>query len=568
MPSMQSIDDSMVISAQAVHIGAGNARKTLEDSAEATVVRLSDGALLHVGIVADGMGGIEGGEVASRLAVETILDTLAAGKLLALPLLLKVALQDAHDRVVQKRRELGFDHMGTTATLVAITLNNRLYLAHVGDSRAYLIRNHEIFQLTQDHSWGLEMLRAGRLTAEEVAVHERRDLLARYLGSPMGVDVDLGLRISPDQDDQEAYANQGFQLLPGDRVLLCSDGLIKNRRRTLEHYVEEHEIISIADQYDPNEAAKVLINLALERQVDDNVSVVILEVNDRPRVEAPDAPTVVGRSTAAGRLETRVPAPEPVLDPFIPPAVPAPSRPPAARPTREAAALPNSKVKTTKPLLTLFLVSVAVVGAVLIGIFVMTWLGVSPFGAVTNQVRVVEVVGRAEVDPANGEPYLASSGSVIRVRSKFHSIVVGQGSRVALSTTIEGADAILYLSENSMLWIDPDKHELFFFRNGQMLVYLPEGGPVTLPVGDNYRVTLYGSLIGVKYTPGEAGGVPFLTIHCLQGPCEVGGVSLQSCERTTRLADGALELPSALVGIEWMALVGDALQSQMFCPPD
>ncbi|MGE5549837.1 MAG: Stp1/IreP family PP2C-type Ser/Thr phosphatase [Bacteroidota bacterium] len=205
-------------------------------------------------LVADGMGGHRGGEVASRLAVEAIL-----------------AAADGHDPLAELRAGFGaayraiLDHatahpecegMGTTVA-AAILTDGRGYLAHIGDSRIYRFRGGKLELLTRDHSLVEEMVRQGTLSAEEARSHPRRSILTRVLGTAEAPRVE--------------YAE--IDLARGDIILLCTDGL------TAE--LTEDEIQSIlASGDDPAVDADRLVMMADEHGGSDNITVIVVEYGD------------------------------------------------------------------------------------------------------------------------------------------------------------------------------------------------------------------------------------------------------------------------------------------------
>ena len=222
--------------------------------------------------VADGMGGHRAGEVASATALEALRAAVAAGQ----PL--RKAIEGANDAVLEKSES---DHelhgMGTTLTAGMLGTDGSLTVGHVGDSRAYLIRDGELSQITEDHSLVEEMVRAGELTPEQAEVHPQRSIITRALGIDPVVDVDL----------------YPIQLRAGDRVLLCSDGLTT--------MVRPEEIATILGrEHDPKQAAQLLVDAANAAGGEDNVTALILEA-----VEVPDevavAPVVDDGRDAAGR---------------------------------------------------------------------------------------------------------------------------------------------------------------------------------------------------------------------------------------------------------------------------
>lgn len=211
-------------------------------------------------VVADGMGGHLGGEVAARMAVEQLLEAYRADPttdgLIA-------AVRAANDAVYRRSRtERNLRGMGTTLTAAALLGDEpdgqmRLAVVNVGDSRAYLVdrRARKIHQLTEDHSVVEEMVRNGELTPGEAAVHPHRHILTRALGIEPTIDPDCW----------------ELDLEPGSRLLLCSDGLTNE--------LGEQEIADVLlDEADTAKAASELVRLALHRGGTDNVTVVVLDI--------------------------------------------------------------------------------------------------------------------------------------------------------------------------------------------------------------------------------------------------------------------------------------------------
>jgi serine/threonine protein phosphatase PrpC len=145
--------------------------------------------------------------------------------------------------------------MGTTAVSILID-GKTSYIAHVGDSRAYLVRQDKVEQLTEDHSFVARQIKAGVLTAEEARSHRMRNVIYRSLGYQEDVEVDVQVR----------------EVQPGDRFLLCSDGL--------SGHVEAPEIFDYLTQYGPQEAARRLVDLACERGGEDNITVIVAFVDE------------------------------------------------------------------------------------------------------------------------------------------------------------------------------------------------------------------------------------------------------------------------------------------------
>lgn len=202
--------------------------------------------------VADGMGGHRGGEVASQLALETVekLFRTGAGDLAEQ---VREANRAVFERSVVDRKVAG---MGTTLT-AALVEGDRIRLAHVGDSRAYLLRGGELRRLTEDHTLVHRMVTEGEISEKEAEGHPQRSVLTRALGVDVFVDVD---------DDV-------VQVRSGDRLLLCTDGLTG--------MVPEDEIKEMLRGIaDPSEAAERLVRAANEAGGVDNTTVVILDFSD------------------------------------------------------------------------------------------------------------------------------------------------------------------------------------------------------------------------------------------------------------------------------------------------
>jgi PPM family protein phosphatase len=207
-------------------------------------------------IVADGMGGHRGGATASRLAAETVKAQYLGAETDDVPMALKESLMRANARIyseAQANPELR--GMGTTTSVLAVK-GDVGWIAHVGDSRIYLVRDEEIRQLTDDHSLVATMVREGLLTSAEAETHPRRNVLQRSMGVAEEVEVDV---------------KGPFELRPGDTFILCSDGL--------HGLVKEPELKEIARK--PIEAAAdEFLRRALERGAPDNVTVIVARVED------------------------------------------------------------------------------------------------------------------------------------------------------------------------------------------------------------------------------------------------------------------------------------------------
>jgi serine/threonine protein phosphatase PrpC len=229
-------------------------------------------------IVADGMGGYQAGEVASRLAAETVKREYYADPSDDPTVRLRNAVQSANDAVYRSARS-DRAHIGMGTTIVATALVGRkAYIASVGDSRAYVVHKDEISQITQDHSFVGEQIRAGLLTKEQARVHPQRNVITRALGSQATVQVDTF---------------EG-ELSDGDILVVCTDGLTG--------HVTEDRIRDIVIRLPPQPAVQQLIELAKDGGGTDNISTVVLRIGPppAPAVTAPAVPPVRDSAPVAG----------------------------------------------------------------------------------------------------------------------------------------------------------------------------------------------------------------------------------------------------------------------------
>jgi serine/threonine protein phosphatase PrpC len=221
-------------------------------------------------LAADGMGGHSAGEVASHTAVELVRRHYYSDTTHDVGTSLVRAFRLANRAIYeQAQSDPSKSGMGTTL-VAAVVLGRKVYIANIGDSRAYLINERGITQITEDHSWVAEQMRAGLLTKEEARRHPQRNVVTRALGSKPSVDIDLF---------------EG-EIQEGDVLLLCSDGLTG--------YVEDPELASIAMEHRPEQAARLLVDQANARGGSDNISVVV--VSTRPEIVI--APTEVAAKPA------------------------------------------------------------------------------------------------------------------------------------------------------------------------------------------------------------------------------------------------------------------------------
>lgn len=209
----------------------------------------------RLAVVADGMGGHEGGKVASTIAVEAVRDGYLNHPGGDPRQALRSAFQDAHAAIQQySRQHPKLTGMGTTCTAVSI-LDNQLHYGHVGDSRLYLIRGANISRITQDHSQVARLVQDGLITPEEASVHPQRNVLTAAMG------------VEPAAAD---FSETPLPLEPGDILLLCTDGL--------HGLVSDPELMGNASTLVAAEACKELVRLANERGGFDNITLQILKI--------------------------------------------------------------------------------------------------------------------------------------------------------------------------------------------------------------------------------------------------------------------------------------------------
>src|SRR3954471_4096987 len=206
---------------------------------------------LQLFAIADGMGGHRAGEVASATALEALRASVASGTGLG------DAITSANAAVFSKATDdESLSGMGTTLTAL-VPDGDRVLVGHVGDSRAYLLRDGELRQLTTDHSLVQEFIREGRLTEEQAAVHPQRSIITRALGVEPDVEVDV----------------YPVPLHAGDRILLCSDGLSTMLR--------SDDIAGLLRrESDPTRAANLLVDAANAAGGEDNITTIVVDVED------------------------------------------------------------------------------------------------------------------------------------------------------------------------------------------------------------------------------------------------------------------------------------------------
>lgn len=223
---------------------------------------------LNLFVVADGMGGHAGGEYASAICVNTVEEVVTNLELSGeVPVesddpvevtreKLRHAIWLAGRRIYEKAaRASEFHGMGTTVVVLLVEGRNA-FVAHVGDSRVYRLRDGEISQITEDHSLVNEKIKAGLITAEEARNHKMRNVITRSLGYQEDVEVDT----------------QVLAVRRGDRFLLCSDGL--------SGHVQSEEIAEHLSRYGAQEGARRMVEVSCQRGGEDNITAVIARVEE------------------------------------------------------------------------------------------------------------------------------------------------------------------------------------------------------------------------------------------------------------------------------------------------
>lgn len=224
----------------------GNVRASNQDSL------INQGNKYTLFGVADGMGGHNGGDIASQMAVLMLGRVLEGAK--PTEVLLRGAIEEVNLLIYNEQlKDEVLRGMGTTLTVLWED-DERLLLGHVGDSRCYRVRHGKIEQLSQDHSMVAQLVRDGIVTKEQAKTHPYRNVITRAVGTSETVDVDITV----------------LDKRRGDRFLICSDGLYE--------YITEEEMLALL-QYSPaDHAADVMLNKALELGGKDNITLLIGEV--------------------------------------------------------------------------------------------------------------------------------------------------------------------------------------------------------------------------------------------------------------------------------------------------
>ena len=282
--------------------------------------------------VADGMGGAQAGEIASRLAAAALEDTDPGS--MSGPERVESLIQEANRRVHERAiADPSTSGMGTTMT-VALVEGRNVTFGHVGDSRAYRYRDGEIEQITEDHSLVNELLKSGKLSPDEAGTHPQRSVITRAVGTDPDVDVD----------------SFTLEAEVGDVFLICSDGLTD--------MVDDEDIRSVLEKFrnDLDRATKSLVSAANRGGGEDNITVVAFEISEGGAETArmPMVEEDTMENVAAPKVDTMVVPPERVEQVFV-----EPGSPEAAAVTRREPISPAARVRLV--LAMLLLLSVAAV---------------------------------------------------------------------------------------------------------------------------------------------------------------------------------------------------------------
>lgn len=230
-------------------------------------------------LIADGVGGKQGGEVAAEMAIEMITRAVRDSDAANPVATLMQAYYDSNTAISDRARaDEDLAGMGTTATC-AWVIGDKLFAAHVGNTRLYLLRDNQLRQISIDHTWVYEALQHGILTPEQTRRHPNAHIITRHLGAEKMI-PDMRIRLAADETAEMSEANQGMSLLPGDLLFLCSDGL--------SDVVEDAEIFAALTNQSATLALDILTALANERGGPDNITTLILQVR-APQPAAPAA---------------------------------------------------------------------------------------------------------------------------------------------------------------------------------------------------------------------------------------------------------------------------------------
>lgn len=241
-----------------------------------------------IAAVIDGVGGYAGGEIAAAIARDTIIEQINSSKY-DVPATILAALHKANDKIfAERQRDKQHDSMACVCTLAIVDLqHNQFYFAHIGDTRLYLFRDGTLVKISSDHSFVGFLEESGRLTEEAAMKHPKRNEINKALG------------FETDIKDQSYFETGNSPFLPGDTLLLCSDGLTD--------MVSTHDITSILTSNNSlKETSRNLIDLANHNGGADNVTVVLVKNDKKPAAQDAVMPAVEQKKR-----------PEPVAEPVV-----------------------------------------------------------------------------------------------------------------------------------------------------------------------------------------------------------------------------------------------------------
>ena len=218
------------------------------------------------GIVADGMGGHEAGEVASKIACETAYQYIQVHSAESnITLMLENCIQAAQAAILDAAEQNSmYNGMGTTATTIYVHEGN-MFFAHIGDSRLYHFRNNKLNQITSDHTLVNEMVREGKITEAEAANHDMKHVLTQALGSVRIIHPDV--------------ASDGFAIQPGDIFFLCSDGIYD--------VLQPSGIESLLKMTSSELSIECVKALCMQRNASDNFSAILIEITTEQQLTVP-----------------------------------------------------------------------------------------------------------------------------------------------------------------------------------------------------------------------------------------------------------------------------------------
>lgn len=239
-------------------------------------------------IVCDGMGGTLGGELAAQLAIDAMRRGLEARDYTSPEEAIKSAIDEANRVIVLRRQNPAFSSMGTTIVAVLVH-NDEIVIAHAGDSRAYLVRDSVVQQLTVDHTYVQDLVDRGMLNSEEALCHPQAHVLTRCLGAEPRLNIDL----------QHYWIWNVSSGEPEDKLVLCSDGLYS--------LLSDQEIAEAVSRMSPQESCVHLVETAKDRGGYDNITLAVLPLGGQLREENPGKRLQSGkkRHTAAHRRPHR-----------------------------------------------------------------------------------------------------------------------------------------------------------------------------------------------------------------------------------------------------------------------